>query len=97
MKFGWLNQWFKEVRKWDPTDMEEEIVTWLRIFGIPCHAYGPNFFEFISKPFGVYICSDGSTRMQSKLDVARILVRTKCSMTLNETFNFKICGYYFPH
>lgn len=38
----------------------------------------------------MYVCSDDETREQVKMDVARILVRTKYSMVLNETFNMEI-------
>lgn len=43
----------------------------------------------------MYLCVDDATREQFKMDVARILVRTKCFMVLNETFNVKINGNFF--
>lgn len=36
------------------------------------------------------MCSNDGTKEKAKMDVARILVRTKCSMVLDETLNIKI-------
>ncbi|CAK8572702.1 unnamed protein product [Lathyrus sativus] len=35
---SWWNQWFTEIMKWKETDVDHERVTWIRVFGIPCHA-----------------------------------------------------------
>ncbi|XP_058758209.1 uncharacterized protein LOC131631431 [Vicia villosa] len=86
----WINQWFTEIRPWKPQDVDNERLTWLRIFGLPCHAWNPNVFEFMSKPIGVYVCSDTETTKQSNMDIARILVRTKFCMVLNETYSISI-------
>lgn len=69
--------------------MDEERVKWLRIYGIPCHAWNSRFFEFITK-LGIYICLDDGTREHTKMGVAKLLVRTRCYMVLNETFIVKI-------
>lgn len=53
------------------------------------------FFEFITKPIGIYMCSDDDTREQTTMDVARILLRTKFSLVLNEAFNVNINGNMF--
>lgn len=33
----WLSRWFVEVKKWEPCVVDEEHVTWVRLFGLPCH------------------------------------------------------------
>lgn len=48
------------------------------------------FFQFITSPFGVYICSDNNTRKQTNMDVARIMVRTKYNSVIKKTFNVQI-------
>ena len=55
----------------------------------------PYFFEFITYLMGVYVCSVEETTKQSKMDVARILVRTKYSLVLNETFDVEINNNVF--
>lgn len=32
-----LMQWFEEIKRWEPSDVDQERVTWFRIYGIPCH------------------------------------------------------------
>lgn len=86
----WLGQWFSEVRKWKEEDVDPERVTWLRCYGIPCHAWSIPFLLFLSSLVGKYICCDESTSDFSKLDVASILVRTACGLLINEVFKVMI-------
>lgn len=44
---------------------------------------------------GVLICCDEETQKQSKFDIARILIRTKYNLVLNETFNNGLNGEAF--
>lgn len=71
------------------------MATWMRIHRIQCHAWNLNFLEVILKPFGCYICTDDDNRIQTKMDVARILVRTSCVMVLNEVIKVSIDGSIF--
>lgn len=41
---SYLKQWFKEVIRWKPWDVYRERLTWLRIYGIPCHAWNHSIF-----------------------------------------------------
>lgn len=43
----------------------------------------------------MYICSDEETRMQTSMDVAKILVKTKYCLVLNETFNVEVNNNVF--
>ncbi|MCI37176.1 hypothetical protein A2U01_0058400, partial [Trifolium medium] len=36
---GWLDQWFREVRPWSANEIDHERIVWLRIYGIPVHAW----------------------------------------------------------
>ena len=62
-------------------------MTWLQIFGTPCHAWKVDFFTFITSPTAVYMCMDDNTSKQESLDVACVLVRTNSCTFLNEYFN----------
>lgn len=75
--------------------MDNERLTWLRVYGIPCHAWSPEVFDFISKPVGTYVCSDGDTNKHTKMNVARILIIIKYSFVLNETYNIGSMTMYF--
>ncbi|CAI8610467.1 unnamed protein product [Vicia faba] len=86
----WINQWFVEIRPWSPKEVDNERLTWLRVFGLPCHAWHAKVFDFMSKSVGVFICVDEETTKHKTMDVARILIRTKYCMVLNETYNISI-------
>lgn len=32
-----ISQWFKEIKRWKPLEVDKERLTWLRIYDIPCH------------------------------------------------------------
>ncbi|KAI5387344.1 hypothetical protein KIW84_073465 [Lathyrus oleraceus] len=46
----WISEWFSNIRPWKPDDVDNEKMTWLRVFGVPCHTWYPKFFEFINAP-----------------------------------------------
>ncbi|KAI5411279.1 hypothetical protein KIW84_056397 [Lathyrus oleraceus] len=78
-------------RRWSsPEDVDPERVTWLRVYGIPCHAENFDLFAFITKTVGLYICDDDCMSSQTKFDVESILVRTGCSLAINEIFSIRI-------
>ncbi|XP_058726324.1 uncharacterized protein LOC131597658 [Vicia villosa] len=59
-----LNQWFKVVKKWEPQDVDDERVVWVRCFGVPCHVWGEIFFQ----SFGVFFCVDEATKLKSSME-----------------------------
>lgn len=48
------------------------------------------YFYFLKSLVGLYVCSDPETREQVKFDVAKILVKTKYCLVLNQMFNVEI-------
>lgn len=68
---------------------------WLHVHGILCHAWNYKIYAFIAKTVGTYICVDDATLDQTKVDMARILVRTLCSLSIYEVFSIKIDGILF--
>ncbi|GKU85968.1 hypothetical protein SLEP1_g562 [Rubroshorea leprosula] len=44
----WLNQWFVEVKPWNPTMVVIERLVWLKYFGVPLHVWGLEFFASIA-------------------------------------------------
>ncbi|XP_058784954.1 uncharacterized protein LOC131659847 [Vicia villosa] len=88
----WVDRWFSEIKKWDKEVFDGERVAWVRLFGLPCLFWNNPFFEFITKPVGVFIRPDANTLDQSRSDVARFLIRTRCAAGIDETFNVKLNG-----
>lgn len=90
----WLHQWFKGITRWQPTNVDKEHITWLRIYGVPCHACNVDFLEFIVKPVGVFMCVEYDVREKAKMDADRIMVRTRRSMVLINILNVNINGVF---
>jgi hypothetical protein len=86
----WLEQWFKEIRPWNTQDVDMERTIWLRIFGIPAHAWNNEFFEQITRPWGSYLNADDVTSKKLTMDVARLLIRSSCQKVVDEFFDVKI-------
>lgn len=37
----WISEWFSKIRPWKSDDVDNEKMTWLRVFGVPCHTWYP--------------------------------------------------------
>lgn len=85
-----MSEWFLETRPWKHEDVDNERMTWLRVFGVPCHAWCLKLFEFITSSVGKYVFSYEETMKQTNMGVARILVMTKYCLVLNQTFNVEV-------
>ncbi|PNX87622.1 hypothetical protein L195_g043715, partial [Trifolium pratense] len=92
---GWMEQWFKEVRPWSTKEIDLERLVWLRVYGIPAHAWNDEFFQLISKPWGHYINADDGTNKKISMDVARLLIRTSGQRVVDEFLDVKIDGEVF--
>lgn len=42
-----MKHWFKEIRPWSPKDVDIKKVIWLRIHGVPTHAWNLSLLSFI--------------------------------------------------
>jgi hypothetical protein len=91
----WLDQWFSSIRPWSPNDIDTERSIWLRIYGIPIHAWNLNFFTQVVKPWGTFINADEGTTKKITMDVARIMIRTTCQLVVDEFTDVKINGKIF--
>lgn len=81
---------FSEIRPWTPEAVDNERLTWLRCYGVPCHAWSLKFFDFITCSIGKIVSLDDETKSQSCMDFTRILVKTKYFAVLNKIMNVAI-------
>jgi hypothetical protein len=86
----WLVQWFKEIRPWNPKDIDTERLVWLRIYGIPIHAWCDDFFAKVSRPWGCFLNTDHVTSKKFTMDAARLLIRTSCQKPVDEFIDVNI-------
>ncbi|MCH85835.1 hypothetical protein A2U01_0006687, partial [Trifolium medium] len=91
----WLDQWFKEIRPWTPKDVDVERLVWLRIYGIPAHAWNDVFFSQVTRPWGNFLNADDATSKKLTMDVARLLIRTSCQKPVDEFLYVNVNGETF--
>lgn len=72
----WLNETFEAIYPWSPNLTPEQRIIWLRCEGIPLHLWKVQFFQDLIKEVGEVIAVAGETSEFSRLDAARICVRT---------------------
>ncbi|GLT47288.1 hypothetical protein SLA2020_209950 [Shorea laevis] len=86
----WVAAYFDRIKYWSPSDIAEERFVWVRIQGIPLHAWSEESLTTIGNHVGKLISIDEYTLSKECLDVARILVSTKTQLTINEEFILKV-------
>jgi hypothetical protein len=91
----WLDQWFVEIRPWSPSDIDTERTIWLRVYGVPSHAWNDIFFSQLVQPWGSYVKADDGTLKKITMDVARLMIRTSCQRVVDEFVDVKVNGKIF--
>jgi len=86
---------FSNLHSWSAKDALYERGAWLRVYGIPMHAWNINFFNLCVAKCGRFIRVDECTSDKARLDYARILISTTSLEVLNTTTEFLIDGCIF--
>ena len=86
---------FSSAIKWSAEEVRYERGAWLRVYGIPIHAWNENFFRLCVTEIGRFIQADESTVSKARLDYARVLVSTSQIEILNTTSDYVIDGRKF--
>lgn len=91
----WFYEVFSDIRKWSQKEIDNERVVWIRCHGIPLHAWNNDFFSELALNFGTFLGVDENTKKKNTLDVARVLIRTKCYDVFNMVVEANINGTKF--
>lgn len=94
-KKAWWEQWFVSIQPWEPYDIDEERFVWIRIPGVPCHVWGEKLFAVLAETQGTYVKCDEETLLKTRMDEAKVCLRTKRMDLLDETFKINIEGKLF--
>jgi hypothetical protein len=94
-KADWLCYYFKEFRPWLPSLYVDRREMWVRVLGIPLHAWGENLFKEIGRKYGEFLDFDESTASRAKLDVARIKLATSLRGFIDDAVKIKVLGVYY--
>ncbi|GKU91338.1 hypothetical protein SLEP1_g5225 [Rubroshorea leprosula] len=91
----WLGQWFVNIKSWTPHMVATERFVSLKCYGVPFHAWGPDFFISIANLWGNFITLDESTSSKKRFDVARFLISTSETGLISKTLTYKINGHMY--
>ncbi|GKV36093.1 hypothetical protein SLEP1_g44261 [Rubroshorea leprosula] len=86
----WVVAYFDRIKYWAPSDIAEERFVWVRIQGLPIHAWSEESLSTIGNHVGKLVSIDECTLSKECLDAARILVSTKSKLEINEDFILKV-------
>lgn len=90
-----LGNVFSKLKPWEPEMVPRVTTGWLRVIGVPVHAWGEEFFHFISQLVGKLVHLDEDTSIKTRLDVGRVLVFVSSSEAINRTMKIKVNEFVF--
>jgi hypothetical protein len=71
-----FNLCFSHWERWEKTAIPFQRGAWVRIYGIPLHAWNVNFFKLCVMDCGRFLRPDSYTVARDRLDYARVLIST---------------------
>jgi hypothetical protein len=90
-----FNHWFVKIKEWNPKETSSDRSIWIRVYGVPVHAWRENFFKKILECTGEVIVLDDDTLNKRRFDYARVLVRTSALSFINQVEKVKIDEDFF--
>lgn len=72
-----------------------EKLAWIKIRGVPCHAWGEKFFSLKAETKGFFVKYDEGTLLKTRMDEACICLLTKFMGRLEESLIVNINGTFF--
>jgi hypothetical protein len=77
---------------WEPAVIPFQRGAWVRLYGIPLHAWNSNFFKLCVRDCGRFLRSDGYTAAKDRLDYARVLIATTAMAVIKKVENLMVDG-----
>ncbi|WJX40939.1 hypothetical protein P8452_28362 [Trifolium repens] len=87
--------WFVNIKEWNPKEISSDRSIWIRVYGVPVHAWRENFFKRILECTGEVIVLDDDTLKKRRFDYARVLIRTSALSFINQVEKVKIDEDFF--
>ncbi|WJX17882.1 hypothetical protein P8452_07743 [Trifolium repens] len=85
-----FNHWFVKIKEWSPKEVSSDRAIWIRLYGVPVHAWRENFFKKMLELTGEVIVMDDDTINKRRFDYARVLIRTSALSFINQLEKVKI-------
>ncbi|XP_058759365.1 uncharacterized protein LOC131632637 [Vicia villosa] len=92
---SWWSQWFWSISPWKPRDIDTGRFAWLKVMGVPCHAWGEKCFSLLVGDRGKLVKSDEATMLKHRMAEAIVCILTESKERIEEKFNLSIEGQIF--
>lgn len=87
-----FNLFFSHFVRWNKDIVKFERGAWVRIYGIPIHAWNASFFKLSVLDCGRFLRLDNSTVAKDRFDYARVLLATSSLDVINFSEKILIDG-----
>ncbi|XVF34731.1 hypothetical protein REPUB_Repub18cG0084400 [Reevesia pubescens] len=88
--------WFHSLKLWEPLAVSQERFTWVRIVGLPLHAWNIKSFKLLGDLVGKFVAADKDTENKCLMDKARVLVSVPSAASVDSSFKVMIDGLCLP-
>jgi hypothetical protein len=94
-KEEWLGYYFFDIKPWSPVLVNVNREVWVKVYGIPIHAWGDNLFKLLGARFGEFVDYDEPTASKLSLDVARLKLSTPIRSRIETPVAVSVMGVIF--
>ncbi|GAU47008.1 hypothetical protein TSUD_244370 [Trifolium subterraneum] len=88
----WWEGFLEELKPWSPNQVCSSRRLWVRVYGVPLHAWGERTFRSISNRCVELVRLDLETANRSRFDVARIQIDTALQGFIDFVIKLKVQG-----
>jgi hypothetical protein len=88
----WWGDLLEDIRAWTPNLVCSRRKLWVRLYGIPLHAWGIKTFKAIASRCGEFITVDAGTMNRNRFDVARVQLDTRLLGYIDFVIKIRIQG-----
>jgi hypothetical protein len=78
--------------RWEMAEIPFQRGAWVRLYGIPLHAWNDNFFKLCVMDCGRFLRTDGYTAAKDRLDFARVLIATSAMAVIKKVEHLMVDG-----
>jgi hypothetical protein len=83
------------VKPWSPNVVNLKRDVWVKVYGIPLHAWGDNLFRLLGERFGGFVDYDEDTASRTRFDVARLKFSTSSRSRIEVPVSIMVMGVSF--
>jgi hypothetical protein len=88
----WWEGLLEDLKPWSPNQVCTSRRLWVRMYGVPLHAWGEKTFKNIVSRCGEFLNLDAETANRSRFDVAKVQFETSLSGFIDFVIKLKVQG-----